>query len=271
MQIDLDKLLQDLSRIRKFYEDVAETKGDMDEHWAKGFHQSLLVEKIHKIINSVHREKIIDIGCGDGRTVSYLIERKNSIVGVDISYTRLSRAKEKIKKYSNNSLFIQSYAEFLPIKGETFDGAICTEVLEHVIDDEALIKGLSNVLKPNAWALISIPTVSLRRYFEMWYAKKPIYFDPTEHLREFTHYKIPWFENDFILIEDLEKKFKTLGLTVVRRYGVGLELPLWVTKFKLGQFIEKFCMIRMVNKLLSTLPILKHFGIYTIFILRKRF
>jgi len=260
---------KNLNELRRFYEKLAEEKGDMDKYWAKGFHQSLLIEKIHKILNNVHGKRIIDVGCGDGRTVLYLMERENSVVGVDISYTRLSRAKQKVRKNSNNILLIQAYAETLPIKGETFDGAICTEVLEHVIDDNALLRGISYALRPNAWMLISIPTVSLRRYFEMWYGKKPIYFCPIEHIREFTHYRIPWFENDFILIKDLEKKFKTFNLNLVKHYGVGFELPLWITKFKIGRFIEKICNIKKANQFLSKMPILKNFGVYTIFILKR--
>lgn len=266
---DNDMRKTSLNELRQFYEKLAEEKGDMDEYWAKGFYQSLLIEKIHKILNNVHGKRIIDVGCGDGRTVLYLMERENSVVGVDISYTRLSRAKKKVFKHSNNTLLMQSYAEYLPVKPKTFDYAICTEVLEHVIDDESLLGELSNALRPNSWALISIPTVSLRRYFEMWYGKKPIYFCPTEHIREFTYYKIPWFENDFILIKDLEKKLKTFDLNLINRYGIGFELPLWITKFKLGQFLERFCNIKKVNKFLSALPILKNFGVYTIFILRK--
>jgi 2-polyprenyl-3-methyl-5-hydroxy-6-metoxy-1,4-benzoquinol methylase len=261
---------KDLKGLRNFYEEVAETKGDTDEYWAKGFHQSLLIEKIQMMINTTHTGRVIDVGCGDGRTVLFLKEHGNPVVGMDISYIRLSRAKQKLKKYHYNTLLVQSYAEFIPIKRGVFDGAICTEVLEHVLDDKVLLKELYDTLRPNGWVLISIPTVSLRRYFEMWYAKKPIYFDPTQHLREFSYYKIPWFENDFILIKDLEKKFITAGLEVIKRYGVGFELPLWVSKLKIGRALDKLFMNRKVNRFLSTLPILKTLCVYTIFILKKR-
>lgn len=264
-----DKLLRELQQKRQFYEHVAITKGDADAYWASGFCQSLLIEKINQILNDVHRKQIIDVGCCDGRSVIYLAKQQNSVLGIDISYARLTRAKQKARKYSEHTLFVQSYAEILPVKEEIFDGVICTEVLEHVLDDDALLRGLSSVLKPNAWVLISIPNVSLKRYFDMRYLKRPIYFDPREHIREFTYYKIPWFENDFILIKDLETRFKMFGLNVVKRYGVGFELPLWVTKFKLGQLLEKYCQNKKFNGFLSTFPVLKNFSVYNIFILQK--
>lgn len=267
--IKKNKLLENLSQKRKFYEHVANKKGDMDEYWATGFCQSLLVEKINQLLSDIRRKKIIDVGCGDGRTALSLVKRKNSVVGIDISYTRLSRAKRKTLRYSSYILLVQAYAEDLPIKRTIFDGAVCTEVLEHVLNDDALLKELFCVLKPNTWVLMSIPTVSLSRYFDMRYLKRPIYFDPREHIREFTYYKIPWFENDFILIRDLEKSLKNHGLTIVKRYGIGFELPLWVTKFKFGQLLEKYCQNKKVNSFLSTLPILKNFSVYNIFILQK--
>ncbi len=264
------ELVEDQSMMRKFYEYVAQTKGDIDDYWATGFFQSLLIEKINEILHDVHGKRIIDIGCGDGRTVMSLAKQGNSVVGIDISYTRLLRAKKKARKHADKTLFVQSYAEFLPIKQGAFDGVICTEVLEHVMDDDALLRELAHVLKSNAWVLMSVPNVSLRRYFDMRHLKRPIFFDPIEHVREFSYYKIPFCEKDFIFFKNLEGKLASDGLIVVRRYGIGFEIPLWILKFRLGRFFNKFCERKKINKFLSSLPVVKKFGVYTIFLLRKR-
>ena len=44
-----------------------------------------------------------------------------------------------------------------PIRCETFDAAICIHVLEHIRDDRSAISEIYRVLKPGAWALISVP------------------------------------------------------------------------------------------------------------------
>jgi 2-polyprenyl-3-methyl-5-hydroxy-6-metoxy-1,4-benzoquinol methylase len=264
-----NKLLKGLSQKRGFYEQVARTKGDMDEYWATGFCQSLLVEKINHILNNVHGQRIVDVGCGDGRTALYLLKRKNSVIGIDISYARLSRAKQKARKYKHRVLFVQSYAETLPAKHEIFDGVVCMEVLEHVTDDDVLLREMFSILKPNAWMLMSIPTVSLSRYFDMRYTKRLIYFDPVEHVREFSYFKIPPFENDFILVKDLVKKLKSFGLTIKKSYGIGFELPLGVRRFRIGGFLEKLCRNKRVNRFIMRLPILKKFRVYTILVLKK--
>lgn len=264
-----DKLLSELTENRKFYEKAAKTKGDTDGYWSLGFNQSLLIKKINKLLHGNRYQRIIDVGCGDGRTALYLAQGKNSITGIDISHTRLSRARKKLQPYAPEALFVQSYAEKLPLKGEIFDGAVCTEVLEHVLVDDALLSSLSFVLKPNAWVLLSIPTVSLGRYFDMRHTKQLIYYDPIEHLREFTYHKIPPFEKDFILVKDLIRKIRSFGLIAAKRYGVGFELPLGVRRFKIGRFLERIVRNERINTFISNIPYLRDFVVYSIFILRK--
>jgi 2-polyprenyl-3-methyl-5-hydroxy-6-metoxy-1,4-benzoquinol methylase len=263
------ELMKKLSEKKKFYEHIAKTKGDTDEYWATGFSQSLLIEKIQKILQGVVNKRIIDVGCGDGRTVFYLAKGNNTVIGIDVSYTRLSRAKKKALRYANRTLFLQSYAEDLPIKDLVFDGAVCTEVLEHVIDDDALLRGLSHVLKPHAWVFMSIPTVSLSRYFDMRFTKQLIYFDPVEHVREFSYVKVPPFEDDFILIRDLVKKLRDYGFTIKTQYGVGFDLPLGILRFRIGRFFEKIFRNKRVNRFIIKLPVFKKFGVYTILMLQK--
>jgi 2-polyprenyl-3-methyl-5-hydroxy-6-metoxy-1,4-benzoquinol methylase len=264
-----DKLLKGLLDKRKFYEQVAKTKGDTDDYWAAGFYQSLLIEMIDHLLKDVDQRQIIDVGCGDGRTALALVKQKNTVLGVDVAYTRLWRAQHKTAGHSSSTFFVQSYAESMPLKKELFDGAICTEVLEHVLDDDAVLKELSYVLKPNAWVLMSIPTVSLSRYFDMRYTKQLIYFDPVEHVREFSYVKIPRFENAFVLIKDLKKKLRHYGFTVKNRYGVGFELPLGIRRFNVGRLCENIYRNRKANKLFMKLPLVKNFGVYTVLILQK--
>ncbi len=45
----------------------------------------------------------------------------------------------------------------LPFASASFDVVVCIHVLEHVIDDRRAIDELFRVLKPGAWALISVP------------------------------------------------------------------------------------------------------------------
>ena len=261
--------METLSEKKRFYEEVAKTKGDTDAYWAVGFYQSLLIGGINKILKGVLHQQIIDVGCGDGRTALLLAKQNNTVVGLDIAHTRLLRAQQKTMMYSPHTLFVQSYAETLPLDKERFDGAICTEVLEHVLDDDAVLRELSYTLKPNAWMLMSIPTVSLSRYVDMRYKKQLIYFDPVEHVREFSYFKVPPFDDKFVLIEDLEKRLRSYGFTIRNRYGVGFELPLGIRRFKVGRVFDNIFRNVRINKFITKLPFLRNFGVYTILMLQK--
>jgi SAM-dependent methyltransferase len=45
----------------------------------------------------------------------------------------------------------------LPFQDRTLDGAICVEVLEHVLDDAAVLAEVARVLKPGARLIVTVP------------------------------------------------------------------------------------------------------------------
>jgi hypothetical protein len=68
----------------------------------------------------------------------------------------------------------------LPFANASFDVVICIHVLEHVIDDKQAIDELFRVLKPGAWALISVPLLLDRPTRE-----DPSITDPNDRQRLF--------------------------------------------------------------------------------------
>jgi SAM-dependent methyltransferase len=61
---------------------------------------------------------------------------------------------------------LQGDVTALPLAGDSFDAIICIHVLEHVDDDRAAMNELFRVLKPGAWALITVPMMLDRPTFE---------------------------------------------------------------------------------------------------------
>ncbi len=68
----------------------------------------------------------------------------------------------------------------LPFANASFDVVICIHVLEHIIDDRQAIDELFRVLKPGAWALISVPLLLDRPTRE-----DPSITDPNDRQRLF--------------------------------------------------------------------------------------
>ena len=105
-----------------------------------------------------HRPKtILDIGCGRGfylKTIS-LYTFPQEIHGIDINREYLEKAKricsDKRIKVKQGSIYKLSYRD------NYFDFIICSEVLEHLSDDEKALLEVKRVLKPSGFLIITVP------------------------------------------------------------------------------------------------------------------
>jgi len=79
---------------------------------------------------------------------------------------------EKASPQAKNKVyFTQGWAEELKYFDDTYDTVILGEVLEHVVDTDAVLSEIKRVLKPEGQALISVPigknaVRSHKRFFE---------------------------------------------------------------------------------------------------------
>jgi SAM-dependent methyltransferase len=103
-------------------------------------------ETIKMVPDSWHR--IVDVGCGDGRVSAPLIEQGRNVVGIDWS-------GQSIKHFPGNHLEFD-IRQLWPFN-DKFDGAICCEVLEHLLPEEMdkIIINLKTYTKKGF--LISVP------------------------------------------------------------------------------------------------------------------
>lgn len=92
------------------------------------------------------KDKVLDLGCGDGLNISILHSLGiRDVVGVDISKELIRLAK----KNNSKTKFYVGSAEKLPFKKETFDVIFVDSVFHHIIDYQKVVKELKRVLKKN--------------------------------------------------------------------------------------------------------------------------
>ncbi len=97
-------------------------------------------------------EKILDLGCGEGTRLNYLIGKNKKGVGIDISRTAINLAR---KKYSNLQ-FVQADLARIPLKDNSFDLVYSAFVLEHISDhNKALNEGIRVIQKRGYFVLIA--------------------------------------------------------------------------------------------------------------------
>ena len=105
----------------------------------------------------------MDLGCGDG-TLLYALNKKGYFDGkiiyaIDLSQKRINLVKNIDKGFR---CFVNDACNIQNIKDNSIDFLVSTHVVEHVANDEAMIKEISRVLNKNG-------TVYLATVFKKWY------------------------------------------------------------------------------------------------------
>ena len=98
-------------------------------------------EKYQKTLEAIPREvqTIWEIGCSEGIFTQLLLKKGKEVVGVDISETALSRARERLKDYSDK-IHLQKLDITREDLNGTFDLILASEILYYL--------GGKNVLLP---------------------------------------------------------------------------------------------------------------------------
>jgi len=124
---------------------------------------------------------VLDLGAGDGR-MSYYIKKgfpRVKIISLDLSFLRCKRCRKNV-----DALVAQGDAQAIPLRDKTVDFVICNQVIEHVPEEEKLLKEINRVLKMGGLSLISSVVASRYSWFiyKNKYGKRSLH---PGHLREY--------------------------------------------------------------------------------------
>ena len=101
-------------------------------------------------------DRILEVGCGAGHVLAAFAGKRRT--GIDLSPSMLQRAR---KRLDSGVSLLQGAAEQLPFPDKRFDVVICTEVLEHTVAPEQVIRELVRVARPGARIIVSIPNEAM--------------------------------------------------------------------------------------------------------------
>lgn len=99
--------------------------------------------------------RCLNAGCGEGLYCDFL-ERfpdVTAIDNVDLNGTGRRLAGLTDPRHSSRDASLTD----LPFEDATFDSCLCTEVLEHIADDEAAVRELARCLRAGGRLLVSVP------------------------------------------------------------------------------------------------------------------
>ncbi len=144
---------------------------------------------------------IAEIGCGNGKLLTYLYKNFNSATysGSDISEVGLQHCKEK---FPSGEFLCQDLTKVENPFHKIFDLCICSEVIEHLEDDQAAFESLASL---GRYVIITVPAGPLDNMSK-----------GMGHYRHYTG-------------EELEKKLHRVGFEVLykKEWGAPFSYPLY--------------------------------------------
>ena len=107
--------------------------------------------------------KLLDVGCGTGRHILELSRYPGTFVGLDMARQDLFSFRSWLGIHALKGPLtasvhmVEGDGERVPFADGLFDIVLCTETLEHVPNDRAILLELLRVLKPGGTLVISVP------------------------------------------------------------------------------------------------------------------
>ncbi|MEM0482977.1 MAG: methyltransferase domain-containing protein [Nitrososphaerota archaeon] len=98
--------------------------------------------------------RILDVGCGTGaiaREVAIQVAPED-LIGLDFQDVQIRTARRLARSRDiRNVCFVQGDANTLSFRNNSFDGAYCRFLLEHVANPLIVLQEMSRVVKPGGW------------------------------------------------------------------------------------------------------------------------
>ena len=117
------------------------------------------------------RGNLLDVGCGEGRGIDYLMKNTTNYTAID----KIQLVLDTLKLKYPSAHFYQGNIPPFPIQeNEQFDTVVSFQVIEHIEDDEAYVQEIKRMLKPGGKAIISTPNLKMSLTRNPW------------HIREYT-------------------------------------------------------------------------------------
>jgi demethylmenaquinone methyltransferase/2-methoxy-6-polyprenyl-1,4-benzoquinol methylase len=146
-------VLEDKSRARLFYRYLSKVYDRVNPFvWTEAMRTEAL-----DMLEFAPDDRVLDVGCGTGFATAGLLERVETVHGIDQSVHQLDRAWDKFGK-RGPVRFYMGDAERLPFEDDSFDVVWSSGSIEYWPDPVATLREFRRVLRPGGQVLVVGPT-----------------------------------------------------------------------------------------------------------------
>jgi 2-polyprenyl-6-hydroxyphenyl methylase/3-demethylubiquinone-9 3-methyltransferase len=142
-------------------------------------------------------DRVLDVGCGEGRFAAELARDGAAVVGIDVAEEPLRRARQL---HPQLDLRVVEADGAWDLPDASFDVVWAGEVIEHVADTAAWLSEVRRVLRSGGRLLLSTPANGRLAMLRLALSRRALaeHFDPRgEHLRFYTRDSLRELLEDF--------------------------------------------------------------------------
>lgn len=115
-------------------------------------------------LGTVRDQRVLDAGCGAGPGLRFFSAQKNWVVGLDRSFYALQQAAAAVPPAR---LVQGDLRQGFPLVAESLDLVVLGDLIEHIVDGEALLRACWRILRPGGAVLVrTVNRWDLRRYWQ---------------------------------------------------------------------------------------------------------
>lgn len=148
-----------LQKVQRDYEAIAEEFAASRE---------ALWQELYRFLDFVKDgDRILDIGCGNGRLMNLFADRQMEYTGIDNAKHFIEIARERCREQYFKCKILFGDILNLPCNDAEFDAAACIAVLHHIPGEELQLKALKEirrVLKPQGVLFLTVWNLFQPRY-----------------------------------------------------------------------------------------------------------